>query len=56
MKGDSIPRDIFVKSGQKGGKKTALRGKTYYKEIGKKGADTRWGKQEPENSVKPAIQ
>lgn len=50
MKNDSIPRDIFVKSGQKGGKKTAERGKDYYQKIGKMGSEARW-KKPPEKSV-----
>ena len=45
-------RDIFVKAGKKGGTSTAKRGKSYYKEIGTKGAQTRWGKKDNQNSVK----
>src|SRR5690349_20199928 len=36
--------DIAKQLGQRGGKKTAKRGKAYYKRIGKMGLEKRWGK------------
>lgn len=51
MKDDkAFSRDLFVKSGQKGGKKTAERGTDYYKKIGKLGSDKRWSKDNPGQS------
>lgn len=37
-----IDRDVFVKSGSKGGRKTKLKGREYYSKIGKKGSYIRW--------------
>lgn len=40
---DVISLDFFRKSGKKGGSITAKRGKEFYKKIGLKGANKRWG-------------
>lgn len=36
--------DFFKQKGKQGGQNTAKRGKEYYAEIGRKGANNRWDK------------
>lgn len=38
-------KKFFQAAGRKGGLKTKERGSEYYREIGRKGAKTRWAKQ-----------
>lgn len=49
----TIDRDVFVKSGKKGGLSTAKRGENFYKEIGALGAMSRWGEKKEEEVVSP---
>ena len=49
LTGKEAVRKFMQDNGRKGGIKTAERGAEYYREIGKKGALKRWGKNEENN-------
>ena len=48
-----IDMDVFLKSGKKGGDKTAKRGRNYYQLIGSLGAKIRWDKKKATDEVVP---